>query len=121
MIVNVYQILQSDTDVISYVGERIYMSLAPQGAEPPHCVYTPVSNVAYNSLSLAPDADQQRHQIDAYAKNPATARELTKAIRDCIQQYGNIVAGPIALSFEPDSDLHRWSLDVSLFHAREVI
>lgn len=119
MIENLTQLLQSDARVVSYVADRIYMTIAPQGTIAPFIVWQPISNVPYNSLSCRPDADQQRLQADVYADSPVTARELTAAVQDCIQRDHSIIAGPLP-SFEEQTQLHRYSMDCTVFYQRDV-
>lgn len=120
LLANVYQILQADADVISYVADRIYTPIAPPGAIDPYVIWQPVSNAAYNTLSCAPDADQQRHQIDIYAESPVTVRQVTQAVRNRIQQYGNVISGPVPAKWDDSTTLYRWTMDVSLYHDREA-
>ena len=117
MIVNIYSMLAADTDIAAAVADRIYMTVARQHAETPFIVWQPISSVPYNTLALGPTDDQQRIQIDVYAGDPTQARALADAVTRCVAQHGNVLSGAIP-SFEDATRLHRYSLDVSLFHRR---
>tara|TARA_B100002049_G_scaffold228018_1_gene202204 strand:+ start:11197 stop:11601 length:405 start_codon:yes stop_codon:yes gene_type:complete len=118
VIENITALLQADTALATYIEGRIYMMTAPQNAPEPFVVWQPISNVAYNSLSDAPDSDQQRIQIDVYAADPVIAREAMWTARNYVERYHSVIDGPLAMGRDPDTLLSRYSMDCSVFHRR---
>lgn len=119
MIENVYKTLTNDRDVSAYVGNAIYMSMAPQNAAAPFIVWSLISSNPYNTLSDIPDADQQRVQVDFYAKDPTVARIGAKKVRNCLQRHYVIISGPEPVDWDTSTDLYRWTMDSVLVYQRE--
>lgn len=117
IIKNVQAILEADTALTAILGDNIYMTVAPQGAEPPFIVWNVVSNAPYTSLGCPADSDQERIQLDSYSRDPSQSRQLAALVSQRIQKHGNIISGAVP-SYEQDTKLYRYSLDCSIFHKR---
>jgi hypothetical protein len=106
----VQQTLTAASAVTAIVGSRIYQSIAPQDITQPYVVWSVVTSAPGNNLSETPEYDDQRVQIDCWSTNQSQARQLGQAVRDAIEVYTHIVYGPWN-DYEPDTKLHRWSMD----------
>jgi hypothetical protein len=103
--------------VTAIVGQRVYQSIAPQDITQPYVVWSVVTSAPGNNLSETPEYDDQRVQIDCWSTNQSQARQLGQAVRDAIEVYTHIVYGPWN-DYEPDTKLHRWSMDAEYFQDR---
>jgi|SRR5690625_765535 len=119
LMINVYQMLSANAAVAALVDDRIYMTQAPEDVDQPFIVWTMVSNVPYNTLACVPDSDQQRIQLDGYARDQEDARKLASAIMRALETKGNFVSGAIPMR-EPNTRLYRYTMDILLHHARGV-
>jgi hypothetical protein len=90
----VFVIAAADPAVTALLGQtptRLYpFDEAPQGVQKPYAVWQLVGGVPENYLDKVPDADNYSVQIDVYADTAATARAVTRALRDAYEPRGYI-------------------------------
>jgi hypothetical protein len=113
----VQQTLTAASAVTAIAGNRIYQSIVPQDQTQPYVVWSVVTSAPGNNLSETPEYDDQRVQIDCWSMNQSQARQLGQAVRDAIEVYTHIVYGPWN-DYEPDTKLHRWSMDAEYWQDR---
>lgn len=118
MIPPIYQTLHSVSAIAALVGDRIFGSgSATEGETRPYIVWQIASAFPENNLSTTPEYDDQRIQIDCYAKSEVSSRQLAQLVRDAIEAKVNIVFGPWS-DYESDTKLFRWSMDATWFLTR---
>ena len=116
----VYKALKGAGAVTTIVQDRIWQTVAAETTTRPYIVYTLITAIPENTLSEPPQVDDQRIQIDMYvpqSTGTATANTLKDAVVDAIEPLGYVVFGPWT-SFETDTRLLRWSLDLEIWNFR---
>lgn len=102
---------------LTTISNRIYQTIAPEGAQRPYTVWTLVSAVPELQLPAPPETDDQRVQVDCYSESQTQARQMIQAAADACEVVGDIVFGPWC-SFEEETRLFRWSFDVEVWNNR---
>ena len=115
MFAPVFDKLKASADVTGHVGAtkpRIYSfgEVVGQPTDKPYIVFQNVSGSPYNKLHDTPDKDSSAVQIDAYATDATTCRQLAMAARDALESYCYMVSGPRE-NKEQDTKLFRVSMD----------
>jgi NAD(P)H-dependent FMN reductase len=113
----VQQALTGSVALSAIVGSRISQLIAPEDQSRPYVVWFVVSNVPENTLSCAPDVDDQRIQIDLYSPDQVQARQMMQAAVEAVNDLGYIVFGPWA-AFEDLPKLYRWSFALEVWQNR---
>jgi Protein of unknown function (DUF3168) len=97
ILTGLYQRLAADAAVGPLVGAqqradawqaRIYFSLAAKQAAPPFLVLHVVSALSATTLDGGSDLQEGRIQVDCYAGSQLEARKLSRAVRNCLENYG---------------------------------
>lgn len=88
----VFTIVAASSDCTQLLGSppnmRFYrFGEAPQESSAPYATWQMPSAVPANYLGQIPDIDEQRIQIDVWAKTQLTAEQLADAIREAVQEY----------------------------------
>jgi hypothetical protein len=112
--------LKGSSAITNIVGDRIWLLMAPEGEARPYIVYFIVSGVPENTLSEAPQVDDQRIQIDIYVPETtgtAIANALKDAVLVAIEPIGHVVFGPWN-AYEGEPRLVRWSMDLEYWNFR---
>ena len=118
---SIYSRLRVDSAVAAIIGSRIYPQIQPQPAVAPCVVYQVIVDTPTNTLdgSNGGDLYQTRLQVDAYATDYATAQTLADAITAVLGSVTELHFSSVRLSrrdlYEPDTKLHRVSLDFSIW------
>lgn len=110
MIPPVYQTLSAAAPVVAIAGTRISGSgYSTQGTDQPYVVWQVVTTSPANTLACLPDSDDIRIQVDCYAKNENTARNLATAVRNALEEPAYMLMA--WNDYESDTGLYRWSMD----------
>jgi hypothetical protein len=112
--------LKGASAVTNIVGERIWLTFVPEAQTRPYIVYFIATAVPENTLSEAPQVDDQRVQIDLYVPQTtgtAVANTLKDAVLVAIEPIGHVVFGPWN-AYESDTRLLRWSMDLEYWNFR---
>jgi hypothetical protein len=115
-----YDALRSSSAITDVVDNRIFQTFAPEAQTRPYIVYFVATAIPENTLSEAPQVDDQRVQIDCYVPQTtgtAAANALKDAIVSAIEPIGHVVFGPWN-AYEADTRLLRWSLDLEYWNFR---
>jgi hypothetical protein len=115
-----YDALRGSSAITDVVGDRIWQTFVPEAQTRPYIVYFVATAVPENTLSEAPQVDDQRVQIDCYVPQTtgtAAANALKDAIVAAIEPIGHVVFGPWN-AYEADTRLLRWSLDLEYWNFR---
>jgi len=99
-------------------GTRVFPLVAPDGVSRPYIVYQRVAAVSENVLSGDAGLINTRLQIDAFAETYAQAQTVAAAIIALMDGWSvqnvNLMSQDF---FEPDTKLHRCSMDFSIWHS----
>jgi hypothetical protein len=112
--------LKGASAVTNIVGDRIWLTFVPEAQTRPYIVYFIATAVPENTLSEAPQVDDQRVQIDLYVPQTtgtAVANTLKDAVLVAIEPIGHVVFGPWN-AYESDTRLLRWSMDLEYWNFR---
>lgn len=118
---NIFPAISSSVSVTSLIGTspvRFFpFGDAPQNSQLPYVVWQTVSGSPENFLGDLPDLDSYTIQVDVYAANAQSARDVAEAIRDAIEPIAHVV-GWNGESRDPDTRNYRYSFDVAIFTKR---
>jgi len=118
MFAPVFDILQSDADVTSIIGNPPrafdFGEVVGQDVARPYVVFQTISGNPYNALDCPPDTDLDSIQIDSYATNKAGAKDLSIAVRKALEASSYMISGP-RVQHEEETRLFRVSMDFD-FH-----
>ena len=99
-------------------GTRVFPLVAPDGVPRPYIVYQRVSAISENVLSGDAGLTNTRFQIDVYGDTYAQAQTVGAAVIALMAGWSvqnvNLMAQDF---FEPDTKLHRCSMDFSIWHS----
>lgn len=98
---------------------------APQGQAQPYATYATVGGHVENSMDSASRADNERIQIDGWAKDPDSAGAIVAAIRSALESPAAQLAHSVGIrtvsfngpSFDEPTQLYGDSIDVSVWTA----
>jgi hypothetical protein len=76
------QLLLSHAPVTAIVGTRVFPERRPQGTDLPCVTYTRIGGSSIQSLDTRDTLAWAQYQVEAWAKDYATAEALAKEIRD---------------------------------------
>lgn len=120
----IFTAVKDDPDVQADLGTnpcRVYpFGEAPSGVAKPYAVWQIVTGLPQNAINQLPDIDNYLIQIDIYGDSISTVREAAQSLRDAIEPLAHVVAirGD---SKEPDTNLFRYSFDVSWWVDRDLV
>lgn len=83
----------------------------------PYVVWQFVSSQAQNQLSGTPGMDNDRVQIDCYARDQQTVLDLAEAVRDAMDPRGHQLTR-IDHGIDPDTKSYRLQFDYSIWMNR---
>ncbi|RVV99702.1 DUF3168 domain-containing protein [Mesobaculum littorinae] len=87
-------VLLADGGVSGRAGGRVNWGAHPQGAPWPGCVLTGVSDLGGHTLDGPTGVFAARVQIDCYAGTYGAAKQLSRAVRACLDGHsGGILQG----------------------------
>lgn len=113
--------LKGDADVTAIADDaHIWLGYIPENVTRPCIVYFVATAVPENTLSEAPQVDDQRVQLDMYVPQTmgtAVATRLKEAVLRAIEPLGHVVFGPWN-AYEAETKLIRWSLDLEIWNFR---
>jgi hypothetical protein len=89
----------------------MYLTEAPEGVVAPFVVYSEISGYPENNLSDRPDHEVSNIQVDIYADNALSVRNIASAIETAIELDAYVV-GYNGESRDEDTKLFRFSFDV---------
>lgn len=124
----IYEALTENAGVTALVGTRVYPVIAPQAATLPLIVYTLISGQQEESHSGASGLARPRYQFDCYAETITAAFALGEAVRLAIHGFagtlggaGGVTCGGILFAgkrvlYEPETKIHRVSIDYFIWH-----
>ena len=99
-------------------GARVFPLIAPDGVPRPYIVYQRVAAVTENVLSGDAGLTNTRIQIDTFGDTYAQAQTVAAAIIALMDGWSvqnvNLMSQDF---FEPDTKLHRCSMDFSIWHS----
>ncbi len=96
MFPNIRNVLSLNSTVNSLVDGRIYRhGEAPQDINKPYITWFISDGMPENTLSCSPDIDKMSIQIDMYHVTDSGLVDLSKAVRNVIEQHAYIVGMPV--------------------------
>lgn len=114
--------LLADSAITDLVGESIYPSIAPEGAQTTRITYTGIFGAPLTSINGYTSGVQRRGvQIDCWGLNFARASNVAQAVfeRLCVPAENisfEVTDYPLLDDFEPDTKLHRRAIGVSCLY-----
>ena len=106
-----------DAAVGALIDPIVYASpgTAPDGVDPPYCIYSRITTQPDNTLDAAPTSEHVRFQIDVHATTYGQARGLCQSIKEAIQvsALGGYVIDD-RMVFEDVVKLHRCIIDYAV-------
>lgn len=117
MFAPIYEVCKADSGVQALLGDsdgelRLYaFNLAPKDAALPYATWQNVGGVPTNFLADNPDSDSYSMQINVWGVTTAEVMDVTRAIRDAIQEvcyivrWGNQARDAQTLAFGYDFDV----------------
>lgn len=118
MVPPVYRILSGDVAVTALVADRI--SGQGYGGETPvapYITWNVVSGMPQNYLADRPGVDDFRAQVDIWAQDAATAKQVAEAARDALEPHAYCV-GVVADEYDPETQLYRYGFDWRFWESR---
>lgn len=115
---DIYTQLSSDSNVTVEVSTRIYPLWLPQDSTLPAVTYQQVSETPSNHLGGEDTTERQfRFQFDHWAESYSAAQSSADAVTTSLLAATSFKAIRISRqeSYEPDVDVHRVSVDFSLW------
>lgn len=118
MLPNVYQMLRSNSTIVSTVDKRIYRhGSAPQNVVKPYITWFLVSGIPENNISSAPCSDRDTVQIDCWCEGDTDVETLAYAVQSVLDS--NMIANRIVIdSRENDTKLYRIALEADFIRSR---
>lgn len=116
----VYDLVEASENVTELLGNppRFYaFGDAPQGVVMPYAVWQVVAGSPMNYLGEVPDADSVLIQIDVYAAESRTCRNVAFAIRDAVEPAAYVTSWRGEMR-ESETREYRTSFDVSFITVR---
>lgn len=116
----VFQTLSGAAAVTAIVGTnpvRVYEDTAPQNVTRPYITWSTVGGTPENQLSGTPGIDRGRIQIDCWAADKATCRNLAVAVRNAMESICHMVSVPMS-DYEQETKLFRYLLEFEVFQPR---
>lgn len=106
------------TDIIGTNPVRCYLfGEAPQDVAQPFVTWTIVSSVPENCLEGLPVVDNDRVQVDCWARDPLTCINLATAVRDTLEAKTHMI-NKLNMQRDPDTRYYRWMLEFSFWTGR---
>lgn len=110
--------LKANAGLVAIVGNRIFQTVAIEGAAQPYVVWSITTAVPANMLGETPREDDQRITVNVYARDQPTARRAIQFAADAVEDtFGDIIFGPWD-TYEPATKLYRYSFDVEVWNSR---
>lgn len=95
---------------------RLSQNLAAENTAKPFVVYTLIDAIVPVVFNDVIDKENARLQIDVYATTPTAARTLGDHITDAINTGMVLTEITATASYEHETKLHRFSLDLTVWH-----
>lgn len=118
MLPNVYQILRTNSTVLSTVGSRIYRhASAPQNVQKPYITWSLASNSPENVLNATPCHDRDIVQIDCWSETDEGIETLAYAVRDALDSA--MITNRFTINLrETDTKLYRMTIEADFIRSR---
>lgn len=112
MVPPVYALLSADAAVTALVPASRIRGQGYAGETPvaPYITWQTVSGVPANYIAGRPGIDAFRVQIDIWANDATSAKQIATAVRDALELNAHCVS-IMGESFEADTKLFRYSYD----------
>ena len=95
------EVLVNDADVSVLVGDRVALSVIPEGSPAPYIVCQLITGQRPGSLSSTGNRRRLRMQVNCYAQNVLQAKAIVEAAQNAIENYENF-----EVVFNGDQDLY---------------
>jgi hypothetical protein len=92
-------------------AEKVFPNTVPADIAPPYAVYAVVGSAPENTLAQGVSIDNDRYQVDVYAKTKAEVLTLARAVRAAMLS----IAWPVSVIFLSRTDVYE--ADVKLHRA----
>jgi len=116
----------ADETVEGLTGSRVYPGWLPQSVTLPCITYTKVSGERGMNVSAPSGYAHPRFQVDTWATTYAGAKTLANAVRQALNGVTNTTISGVRIGsivmlserddFETDTEIHRVSMDFSVWH-----
>lgn len=111
----IFQVCAAAPAVTALIGSspvRLYpFGEAPEGVTLPYVAWQIVGGAPENFINEAPDADTFNIQVDVYAANAESARQVAQAVRDAVQNRAHIV-GLNGEGRDPETRNYRYGFSI---------
>lgn len=110
MLPEVFPILSEDSDVIGFVGNRIYRhGHAPQNANAPYITWFVVVGTPENCMDTTPTIDRYTIQIDCWSSHNGSTQveQMAEAVRDAMEPHAHMTSIPVN---EKDFETQRYRI-----------
>lgn len=103
----------------SLVADRVYRDIAPQTVtDLPRITFQQVGGSALNFLeSDAPSKKNARVQVSCWGSDRDSVAVLSRAVEDAMRPIATVLAAPVAIGREEETDLYGSIQDFSVWHA----
>ena len=121
LVKSIFSRLTADATVAALVSTRVYPLIQPQPVVSPSIVYQVIVDIPLNTLdgSAVGDLYQTRLQTDSYGKTYIEAQGLADAVNAVFGSVTSQHFTSVRLTrrdlYEPDTKLHRVSMDFSIW------
>lgn len=85
--IDLIDVLKSDAAVSALVGNRIALTVIPEGDQTPYIVCQLIYGGRTNSLSSTGRSPRKRMQVSCYADGAVKAKEVVTAVENAIENY----------------------------------
>ena len=89
----IYSRLSTDSDILAYVGTKIYPDIVPQNVQYPFVVYTIVNSLPVDFKDGQSNLEEITLQVDVYTQNYDDTQELSNLIRNRLDRFVGTVEG----------------------------
>lgn len=99
-------------------GGRLYPAVAPQTAADPFGTYQLIAGVPENALAGAMPLTNSRYQVDCFSRTKATVDALAQSVRNAMDAAAAFKSVCVLQQdlYEDEAQLHRVSIDFSIWH-----
>lgn len=120
----IYSRLTAYTNLTNLVGDRIYQTVARQGASNPLVVINLITLQPTNAMGIDIAPTEAGIQVSVFAENGASCASVAEQVKAALQRYrgtsGGIVVQATFLDsersdFEPENKEHRRDLDFRVY------
>lgn len=101
--------------VVDLLGERVYLSVAPEGVEAPYCRFFEVIGVYTGSLSGVNMTKRTRYQFDFFGRDTAQLKAALVAVLNTLKDSFSVSRATTRTAHTQEQELFHSILDISIW------